>query len=49
MSKATRISMLCCLFVSLTVFGYAQVGALAAAGAPNPVVTLMVSTLSVGM
>ena len=35
MIKARRIFMLCCLFVSLTVFGYAQVGGLAAAGAPN--------------
>lgn len=35
MSIATRIFTLCCLFVSLTVFSYAQVGGLAAAGAPN--------------
>ena len=35
MSITTRILVRCCLFASLTVFSYAQVGGLAAAGAPN--------------
>lgn len=35
MSIATRLVMLCCLVVSLAVFSFGQVGAIAAAGAPN--------------
>lgn len=35
MSIATRVFVLLCLFASLCVFSYGQVGAIAAAGAPN--------------